>query len=116
VRILVEALESAAQTLLGQAISHPWYFPSIAEFASVLERHGLEATYAALIDRPTPLEGEEGLRNWVRMCGPHWLSRVPEERHEEFFRLVEDHARPMLYQDSRWHADYRRLRVLAQKT
>lgn len=116
VRFVVEALEKATRTILGEAVAHPWYFPTIAEFAALLERHQLEATYAALIDRPTPLEGEEGLRNWVRMFGPHWLSRVPPERHEEFFRSVEAHARLMLYRDEVWHADYRRIRVLAQKT
>lgn len=115
VRYLVEAIEAACRAVLGESIADPWYFPSIAEFAAVLEQHGLEVTQAALIDRPTPLEGDDGLRNWVRMFGEHWLSRVPLERQEEFFEQVEAAARPTLFRDFVWHADYRRLRVVATK-
>lgn len=116
VHCLANAIETACRLTLGETVSHPWYFPSIAEFASVLERHGLEVTQAALIARPTPLEGEDGLRNWVRMFGDHWLSRVTSEQHDDFFERVEDIARPKLYRDLVWYAEYRRLRVVARKT
>ncbi|HET9016530.1 MAG TPA: methyltransferase domain-containing protein, partial [Thermomicrobiaceae bacterium] len=47
---------------------NPWYFPSVGEEASVLERHGLETRLALLFDRPTLLEGgEDGLRRWLEM-------------------------------------------------
>lgn len=63
VRHLSDAIETACSAVLGEKVPHPWYFPNIAEFASTLERHGLEVTQAVLIDRPTPLEGSDGLRN-----------------------------------------------------
>jgi hypothetical protein len=116
VHYLASAIETACRLTLGETVALPWYFPSIAEFATLLEHHGLEVTQAALIDRPTPLEGEDGLRNWVRMFGDHWLSRVPSEQHDDFFGRVEDIARPTLYRDTVWYADYRRLRVVAAKT
>ena len=116
VQYLASAIETALRLTLGETVSHPWYFPSIAEFATLLEHHGLEVTQAALIDRPTPLEGEDGLRNWVRMFGDHWLRQVPSEQHDDFFERVEDIARPTLYRDAVWYADYRRLRVVAAKT
>ncbi|MEJ7593689.1 MAG: class I SAM-dependent methyltransferase [Planctomycetaceae bacterium] len=47
------AIETVTQSFLGETVPHPWYFPSIAEFASILERHRLEVTQAAMIDRPT---------------------------------------------------------------
>jgi trans-aconitate methyltransferase len=115
VRHLSEAIETACNSILGETVSHPWYFPGIAEFSSLLEQHGLEVTQAALIDRPTPLEGDEGLRNWVRMFGSHWLNRIPENRQNEFFQHIEDSARSTLLRESIWHADYRRLRVVAIK-
>ncbi len=77
VRYLSTAIETASQSLLGEMAPHPWYFPSIAEFAALLEYHGLEVTQAALIDRPTPLEGDDGLRNWVRTFGDHWSESGP---------------------------------------
>ena len=41
VRYLSTVIETASQSLLGEMVPHPWYFPSIAEFASVLEQQGL---------------------------------------------------------------------------
>jgi hypothetical protein len=81
----------------------------------VLERAGLEVTFATLFDRPTPLEGEGGLRAWCAMFGGHYLARVPAERRDECLRRVEDATRPALFRDGRWEADYRRLRVVANK-
>jgi trans-aconitate methyltransferase len=115
VRYLTEAIESAVESVLGKTIPHPWYFPSIAEFASVLQEHGIEVTQAAMIDRPTPLEGEEGVRNWVRMFGQHWLTKIPQDQHERFLDYVEANARPNLLHASVWYADYRRIRVVARK-
>ncbi len=115
VRHLVTAIETASHSLLGHVLPHPWYFPSIAAFSSLLEAHGLEVTMAMLIDRPTLLEGTDGLRNWVHMFGQHWLSQIPTDRHDEFFSYLEEMARPNLFQDSHWFADYRRIRVAARK-
>ena len=42
-------------------------YPGIGEYARLLERDGLEVTDAFLFDRPTRLEGEEGLRHWIEM-------------------------------------------------
>jgi trans-aconitate methyltransferase len=116
VRGVVAALRAAAQRL-GIAVEAPaWYYPSVGEYASVLESSGLEPVSAVLFDRPTPLEGEGGLRNWLRMfCGGP-LESVPEERREGFLRAVEEAARPTLFRDGTWVADYRRLRVVAVRT
>jgi trans-aconitate 2-methyltransferase len=93
----------------------PWYFPSIAEYAGELERRGFDVTFATLFDRPTPLEGDGGMRNWVRMFGGAFLNAVRAEDQERFFEAVEHRARPHLHRDGKWHADYRRLRVVAYK-
>jgi trans-aconitate methyltransferase len=115
VRHLSSAVESVAQSFLGEPLPHPWYFPGIAEFSSLLEQHGMEVIQAAMIDRPTALEGKDGLRNWVRMFGQHWLTQIPLDQHELFLEQVEETARPQLLHDSGWYADYRRIRVLAVK-
>jgi trans-aconitate methyltransferase len=95
---------------------NPWYYPSIGEYAALLEAHGLEVTYAALFDRPTPLEdGERGLRNWLEMFGESIVSALSRESREKFAAEVERQARPALYRDGAWVMDYRRLRVVAIK-
>jgi trans-aconitate methyltransferase len=46
----------------------PWYFPSIAQYTTLMEEVGFRVTYAAHFDRLTPLEdGENGMRNWISM-------------------------------------------------
>ncbi|GAB1544772.1 class I SAM-dependent methyltransferase [Scytonema sp. NUACC21] len=94
----------------------PWYFPSISEYTTYLEQHGFEARYAVLFDRPTPLEdGDAGLENWIRMFGACFLSGLSAEQQTRVIRGVEQRLKPVLYQNGRWTADYRRIRVVAIK-
>lgn len=95
---------------------NPWYFPSIAEYATLLERQGFSVTFATLFERPTPLEGgADGLRNWVRMFGASILGRVDVAMQDAVLARVEQHARPALFGNGTWSADYVRLRVVARK-
>jgi trans-aconitate 2-methyltransferase len=94
----------------------PWYFPSIAEYATLLEQQGLEATFAVLFDRPTPLEGgEDGMRQWLEMFTPTLLAVAPESERPTILRDIEARLRPMLHTPQGWVADYRRLRIVAVK-
>jgi trans-aconitate methyltransferase len=113
VKTLWGAIQAAFSRVVGDEAVSPWYFPGVAEYATVLERAGLEVTYATLFDRFTPLEGDNGLRNWVAMFGDHVLGRVPAERREAFLKAVEENARGPLRHEGVWFADYRRLRVVA---
>ena len=92
------------------------YFPSLAEYAGVLEEAGLSVTYAILFDRPTRLSaGEDGLRTWITMFADPFLGVVPEGARDAVLRAVEGRLRPTLHHEGAWHADYRRLRVVARK-
>lgn len=92
----------------------PWYFPSIGEYAALLEATGLEPVFAALFDRPTRLEGgESGLRDWLALFGRTFLESVPPEQIDAVVQLVEERLRPRLFRDGAWHVDYRRLRIVA---
>jgi SAM-dependent methyltransferase len=96
---------------------HPWFYPGIAEYSGILERHGLEVTFAHLFDRPTPLEdGDEGFSTWLRMFGSRLTEAVDPARIPEYHRLVREFAAPALRRGEGWVMDYRRLRVQARKT
>jgi hypothetical protein len=113
---VLTAVRLAAQRL-GLAIPEPaWYFPGVAEYAPLLESAGLEVRFATLFDRPTPLEGPEGMRNWVRVFSHRELALVPEPLRDAFLAAVEEAARPDFFRDGGWLADYRRLRVVAVRT
>jgi trans-aconitate methyltransferase len=115
---LVAAVERAWPTVgLPRPVPNPWYYPSLAEYASLLEKHGLEVTYGLLFDRPTPLEdGERGLRNWLEMFGATIVENLPKDQRDRLLEEVQSEARASLYRDGRWVLDYRRLRVVARKT
>jgi trans-aconitate methyltransferase len=115
VRTIAQALRAAAERLGLPVVAPDWYFPGVAEYATLLEAVGLEVRFAVLFDRPTPLEGDAGLRRWVEMFAGAALGAVPAERRDDFFRAVEDAARPTLCRDGAWSADYRRLRVVAAR-
>jgi trans-aconitate methyltransferase len=106
------SLSAAGHSLPEQ---EPWYFPSLGEYATVLEKQGFRVVYAVHFDRPTPLEGEDGMRNWLAMFGNHLLSVIPESERDVFIADAERRMRPTLYQNGKWYADYRRLRVVAQR-
>ncbi|MBD2308551.1 methyltransferase domain-containing protein [Chroococcidiopsis sp. FACHB-1243] len=93
-----------------------WYFPSISEYSSQLEKVGMEVTYAVLFDRLTPLEGGDlGMRNWIQMFASRFLAELSTEHQRRVLELVEQQLKPMLYRDEKWWADYRRIRVVAVK-
>lgn len=93
----------------------PWYFPSIAEYATLLEAQGFEVTFAQLFDRPTKLEGGVGMRNWITQFGSHFIDTLEDAERDDFFDRVEQILRPALFRDGAWNADYRRLRLIATK-
>ncbi|GIV97095.1 MAG: methyltransferase type 11 [Herpetosiphonaceae bacterium] len=113
---IIAAVREVLRELVQVEVEHGWYFPSIGEYAGVLERCGLEVRYAALFDRPTRLEdGEQGLRNWLAMFGGRMLDIVPGELREPAIAKAEERLRPALFQQGCWTADYRRLRVVAER-
>jgi hypothetical protein len=82
VRNVVSALEiSLTQFGIPDDGANPWYYPSIAEYSTLLETHGLEVREADLFERPTKLEaGERGLATWVTMFGGSFLDRLQLEQ------------------------------------
>ncbi|MCM3762998.1 methyltransferase domain-containing protein [Alkalihalobacillus oceani] len=89
----------------------PWYFPSIGDYTGKMEEAGFFVTFAEHIDRPTLLEGEEGLRNWLVMFAASFFEGIAEEQKREIVKEVEQNLRPTLYQETGWVADYKRIRV-----
>jgi trans-aconitate methyltransferase len=117
VRQVVASLENALTKLgISSAGVAPWYYPSIADYSGILEKHGLEVVQAALFNRPTKLEdGERGFANWIEMFCGAFLEKVQPAQRFEFIRLAEQSARPSLWKSDHWELDYRRLRLAARK-
>lgn len=118
VKQIVAAIQAAVAAALGREAPdvNPWYFPSIAEYSSVLEVAGLEVCYALLFDRPTPLEdGEQGMLHWLRMFAGPCFAEIDETEKNAVMAATIERLRPSLFQNGQWTADYRRLRIVARK-
>jgi ubiquinone/menaquinone biosynthesis C-methylase UbiE len=95
---------------------NPWYFPSIGEYASLLERHDFRVAFAAHFDRPTPLpDGENGLYHWLDICAGTFFQGMSQQLKEEAYLTIKEELKPNLYQNGLWTADYKRIRVAAVK-
>jgi trans-aconitate methyltransferase len=108
------AAEAAARELAGHGIRNVLYFPSIAEYSTILESCSLEVRQAWLFDRPTKLaDGERGLRNWLTMFGEKTFGAMPDDVRQQWIERTQERTRRTLFRDGNWYADYRRLRVVA---
>lgn len=94
----------------------PFYFPSIGEYATLLERSGFKVEFALTFDRFTELKGEDGLKNWIEMFNLTPFSIIDDDTiKEEMINKAVAKLKDKLYKDDKWHADYVRLRVKAVK-
>ncbi len=90
-------------------VETPWFFPSVGEYATVLESVGFEVREAALFDRPTEVEGENGLEDWL-VTFASAMNLTAQQRGEIARRL-----RSRMFHDGKWTLDYRRLRMIAMR-
>jgi trans-aconitate 2-methyltransferase len=98
------------------AATQVWYFPSLGEYASLLENSGFQVRYATHFDRPTRLQDtDNGIKDWVRMFCNAFFQEVPESEIGQILDDIQEKARPTRYINQSWYADYRRLRIEAIK-
>ncbi|PWW20304.1 ubiquinone/menaquinone biosynthesis C-methylase UbiE [Cytobacillus oceanisediminis] len=93
----------------------PWFYPSIAEYSNLMEEVGFRVTFVQHFDRPTQLDGDNGLKNWINMFGSHLLDGIPEHTANEIVTNVEKNLKGTLYKGGNWIADYKRIRVIGVK-
>lgn len=75
----------------------PWYFPSIGEYATLMEEVGFKVTFAAQFQRPTPLEGMDGLRNWIDMFGKTMFVGLDNEMVNKIITNVEHDLKESIF-------------------
>jgi len=116
IRTIECAIEAVLARYLGVALPRTGtYFPTISEYASLLECHGLEVRSAVLFDRPTPLAGERGMEQWIRQFAFYYFESLSARQQAQALHEVVEELRPALWKGDGWIADYRRLRIFAVK-
>lgn len=115
VQRILTALEKAMQQR-GYTYEPFWYFPSPAEYITLLEKAGFRIDRVHFFDRPSKLvDPETGISDWLEMFGGHFFAGVPEKDKGAILQQVQHELAPKLMRDGDLYADYVRLRVAATK-
>jgi trans-aconitate methyltransferase len=114
---IIHALKNALHKngFTEKAKIQTWYFPSLSEYASLLEQNGFRVIFATHFDRETLLKEETGLKNWLRMFATSYLEGIENQAIESILEAAEQQLRKTNYRDGKWYADYKRLRFIALK-
>jgi trans-aconitate methyltransferase len=100
----------------SNAATQIWYFPSLGEYATLLEKRGFRIHYASHFDRPTKLQDtDNGIRDWIKMFGNAFFKDIPDTGVNTILEEVQEAVRPTRYSNHTWYADYKRLRIEAIK-
>lgn len=115
---IVKAIEEVLFTNYGIDAKerNPWYFPSIGEYSSLLEKHGFRVIYASHFDRPTPLpDGDQGLDHWLDGFAGAFFTGFELDEKASAYQKIKSRLRAYLWKDGAWIADYKRIRMIAVK-
>ena len=93
----------------------PFYFPTIGEYASLVEKAGLTVVSAFLFNRMTELQGENGLLNWIDMFIKLPFDNIDEESKSRIKKNTVEKLKSQLFIDGKWYADYVRIKMKAVK-
>ena len=113
-----EAVHSTLETCFherGLAYPRTFYFPTVGEYAPLLEKHGLRVEFAALFDRPTPQKTEDGLTDWINMFVKKPFEGMDDGTKAEILRETNKRLESVLHVDGKWIIDYMRIRIRARK-
>ena len=100
----------------GNAAIQLWYFPSLSEYGTLLEKKGFRVKFAAHFDRPTELKDtENGIKDYIRMFGNAFFNNIPGSEIDAVLDEIQGSLRSTNYHNGTWYAYYKRLRVSAIK-
>lgn len=111
---LTDAVTAAGEEVNGEPFAR--YYPTIGEYATLLEAQRFRVAFASHFDRPTKLDdGESGLKNWLLTFTDNIIESLPANKREGVIAEVERKLNPALFRDGSWFADYKRIRIVAIK-
>lgn len=99
----------------GRGYEVPFWFPTVGEYAPLVEAAGMQVSHAFLFDRPTRLQGPDGMADWIRMFVQRPFAGIEDEEASAIVADAVAELRGDLFHDGAWWADYVRLRMRAVK-
>jgi trans-aconitate methyltransferase len=114
IEVILDALGTAMAEAGLPTPACPWYFPTPAQYATLLEAGGFRVAMMEHFPRPTPLAGGlAGLADWFTMFGGQLTAAVPAAALPAVVARAGELAAPRLRRGDGWVADYWRLRFVA---
>jgi len=92
-----------------------WYFPSVGEYASLLEKNGFRVIYSAHFDRDTFLNEKDTIEDWLEMFAKNFFEGINPVEKKKLVKHISDKLLPTNIKDGKWFIDYKRLRISAVK-
>lgn len=93
-----------------------FYYGSIGEYGSLLEKHGFVVSFASHFYRATPLaDGENGIAHWLAMFGEKFFHGLSEKEIQQVMADATAYLKSTHFHDGQFIADYQRLRIVAYK-
>ena len=99
----------------GLTYPRVFYFPSIGEYAPLMEKCGLQVEFATLFDRPTVQNTENGLIDWINMFVKKPFEGMDADLKAEILAETKALLQDVLFVDGKWLIDYVRIRMKARK-
>lgn len=114
-RIIAALADALTRRGLPAAVRYN-YFPSVGQYAPLLEAAGFRVTLMTHFDRDTVLDDPEtGVIDWIRMFRGDAVNNLSAADRDAVFADVKEALRPVNFRDGRWFADYKRLRFVAMR-
>jgi len=92
-----------------------WYYPSVAEFASLLEEIGFTVSSMIYFKRDTFLKENDDISGWIEMFGKSFFHDVDREHKKQILERIQNSLKETNFSDGKWFIDYIRLRFIALK-
>lgn len=118
VRKIIESIQNAIQAanFKNVPLEEVFYFPSLGQYASLLEKNGFAVEAAFMFERPTSIEnGKADFKDWVNIFGVLFFQHVPISKKPEIVDQAISKMLKELEKNERYYADYVRLRIVAKK-
>ena len=92
-----------------------WFFPSLGEYSSILEKYGFRVTYAVHFDRDTFMDEGVDIINWLEMFAKRIFEGIDTDKKSKLIELIKEDLSSTNKKDGKWFIDYKRLRIAAVK-
>ncbi len=92
-----------------------WFYPSVAEYSTILEEIGFTVSYVSYFKRDTLLKEGDDISGWLEMFCKPFFKNVDSPLKLRMVENIQNNLKATNYKDGKWFIDYIRLRFTAIK-